>query len=93
MGLPGVAGVGVEDSGMEIAAQTEGKAPVNSGTVTAGLPDGRTAVVAAVVVGVTLSDGPFGSALQHICLVLFVAQKMGNKLGPFSREVLGELRT
>lgn len=93
VGLPGVAGVWVEDSGMEIAVQTAGKAPVNSGTVTAGLPDGRTAVVATVVVGMTLSDGPFGSTLQHICLVLFVAQKMGNKLDPFSREVLGEQRT
>lgn len=34
---------------MEIVAQTAGKAPVNSGTVTAGLPDGQTSVVAAVV--------------------------------------------
>lgn len=57
--LPGAAGVGVENSGMEIAIQIAGKAPVNSGTVTTGRPDGHTAVVAAVVVGVTLSDGPF----------------------------------
>lgn len=38
---------------MEIAAQSAGKAPVNSGTAATGLPDGRAAVVAAVVVGVT----------------------------------------
>lgn len=78
---------------MEIAIQTAGKAPVNSGTVTAGLPDGHTAVVAAVVVGLTLSDGPFGSISNIFCLVLFGAQQMGNKLGPCSREVLGEQRT
>lgn len=53
MGLPEVAGVGVENSRMEIAVETMGKAPVNSGTVTTGLPDRLTAVVAAVVVGVT----------------------------------------
>lgn len=38
---------------MEIAAQTAGKAPLNSGTVTVGLPDGHTAVVVVDVVGVT----------------------------------------
>lgn len=50
---------------MEIAVQTTGKAPVNSGTVTASLHGGHTAVVAAVIVGLTLSDGPFGSTMQH----------------------------
>lgn len=50
---------------MEIAVQTTGKAPVNSGTVTAGLPDGHTAVVAAVGVGVTFGDGPFGCTMPH----------------------------
>lgn len=34
------------------------------------------------------------AALCNIfCLGLFVAQQMGNKLGPCSREVLGEQRT
>lgn len=51
---------------MEIAVQTVGKAPVHSGTVTTGLPDGQTTVVVAVVVLVTLSEGPFGSTVQHI---------------------------
>jgi len=51
---------------MEIVVQTAGKAPLNSGIVTAGLPYGQTAVVAAVVGGVTLNDGPFGSIVQHI---------------------------
>lgn len=34
---------------MEIAGQTAGKAPVNSGTVTTVLPDGHTAVVVAII--------------------------------------------
>lgn len=51
---------------MEIAVQTVGKAPVHSGTVTTGLPDGQTTVVVAVVILVTLSEGPFGSTVQHI---------------------------
>lgn len=92
----GVASVGVENSGMKIAVQTAGKAPVISGTVTASLPYGRTAVVAAVMAVVTLNNWPFGSSLQHFFfffLVLFVVLKMGNKLVPCSREVLGEWRT
>lgn len=73
---------------MEIAVQTAGKAPVDSGTVTTGLPDGHTAVV-----GLTLRDGPLAALCNIFCLVLFVAQQMGNKLGQCSREVLGERRT
>lgn len=65
VGLPGAAGMGVENSGMKIAAQTMGKAPVNSGTVTTVLPDGHAAVVAALVSVITLNDGLFGSTLQH----------------------------
>lgn len=52
----GVASVGVENSGMKIAVQTAGKAPIISGTVTAGMPYGRTAVVAAVMAVVTLNN-------------------------------------
>lgn len=41
---------------MKIAVQTAGKAPVISGTVTAGMPYGRTAVVAAFIAVVTLNN-------------------------------------
>lgn len=79
---------------MKITAQAAGKAPVNSGTVTAGQSDGHTAVVAVVVAEVTSSDGLFGSTQQLIFFWdLFAALKMGNKLVPCSREVLGERRT
>lgn len=85
-GLPGVSGVGVENSGMKIAVQTAGKAPVNSGTVTAGLPDGRTAVVAAVIAVVILNDGPFGSTLQHIFFGSVCGPEDGKQAGSmFSR--------
>ncbi len=72
---------GVENSGKEIAIQTTGKAPVNSGTVTTGLPDGRTAVVAAVVVGVTWSNGRFGSTLQHILFGSVCGPEDGKQAG------------
>lgn len=85
-GLPGVSGVGVENSEMKIAVQTAGKAPVNSGTVTAGLPDERTAVVAAVVAVVTLNDGPFGNTLQNIFFGSVCGPEDGKQAGSmFSR--------
>lgn len=51
---------------MKIAVQTAGKAPVNSGTVTAGQSDGHTAVVAVAVSDVTSSNGLFGKPQQHV---------------------------
>lgn len=51
---------------MKIAVQTTGKAPVNSGTVTVGLPAGRTAVVAGgcCCSSTAFNDGLFGRILQ-----------------------------
>lgn len=37
--------------------------------------------------------GLLAAQCDVFCLVLFVAQQMGNKLSPCSREVLGERRT
>lgn len=85
-GLPGAAGVGEEDSGMEIAVQAAGKAPVNSGTVTADLSNGHTAVGAMVVVAVTSTDGPFGSTMQHILFGSVCGAEDGKQAGSmFSR--------
>lgn len=79
---------------MEIAAQAAGKAPINSGTVTAGVSDGHTAVVAAVAVGVTLHDGLFGSAMQHILFGSVCGPEDGKQAGSmFSRGPGGERRT
>lgn len=77
---------------MEIAIQTAGKAPVNSGTVTAGLPDGHAAVVATVVVAVTFTDGPFGSTVQHILFGSVCGAEDGKQAGSmFSRGPGGAL--
>lgn len=59
---------------MKIAIQTAGKAPVNSGTVTVGLPAGRTAVVAdgCCCSSTTFNDGLFGRTLQ-LFFFLFVS--------------------
>lgn len=75
---------------MEIAVQTAGKAPVNSGTVTAGLPDGHTAVV---VVGLTLSDGPFGSTMQHILFGSVCGAADGKQAGSMFSRGPGGART
>lgn len=54
-----------------------------SGMLTADLPDGHTDVVVAVIVGLMLCDGPFGSAMQH---TLF-----GSVCGPEDGKLAGSM--
>ncbi len=63
-----------------------GESPCKFWTMTAGLPYGHTAVVVAVVVGQTLSDGPFGSTMQHILFGSVCGPEDGKQAGSmFSR--------
>lgn len=87
--LPWVGGVGVENIAMEIAVQTVGKAPVNSGAVwwTYSCSSGSRCSSETVMMD-------FLAALYiFVCVFLFVTPEMGNKLIPSSREVLREWRT